>query len=161
MIVLDHLTEAQRRALVIADNQLALRGTGWDEELLRGLLAELRQDDFNLDVLGFSDEELNVLLAEAPDLPEGLTDETPFPSRSRSRSRGAATCGFWASIGCSAATPRTEKTWTAWWPAKRWIWSTPILLTTCASSRARITPLPPGCLRSSRLSRVRAGRHTV
>jgi len=79
VIVLDHLTEAQRRALVIADNQLALRGTGWDEELLRGLLTELRQDDFNLDVLGFSDEELNALLAEPPDFAEALTDEDAIP----------------------------------------------------------------------------------
>ena len=44
VIVLDHLSEAQRRALVIADNQLALTGTGWDEELLRGLLVDLRQE---------------------------------------------------------------------------------------------------------------------
>jgi len=79
VIVLDHLTEAQRRALVVADNQLALRGTGWDEELLRGLLTELRQDEFNLDVLGFSDEELNALLAEPPELAEGLTDEDAIP----------------------------------------------------------------------------------
>ena len=78
VIVLDHLTEAQRRALVIADNKLALNA-GWDEELLRGLLSELREDEFNLDVLGFSDEELNALLAEAPDLPEGLTDEDAIP----------------------------------------------------------------------------------
>ena len=78
VIVLDHLTEAQRRALVIADNKLALNA-GWDEELLRGLLSELREDDFNLDVVGFSDEELNALLAEPPDLPEGLTDEDAVP----------------------------------------------------------------------------------
>jgi DNA modification methylase len=78
VIVLDHLSEAQRRALVIADNKLALNA-GWDEELLRGLLSELREDEFNLDVLGFSDEELNALLAEAPDLPEGLTDEDAVP----------------------------------------------------------------------------------
>ncbi len=78
VIVLDHLSEAQRRALVIADNQLALNA-GWDEELLRGLLAELREDDFNLDVLGFSDEELNAVLTEAPELAKGLTDEDAVP----------------------------------------------------------------------------------
>ena len=78
VIVLDHLSEAQRRALVIADNKLALNA-GWDEELLRGLLSELREDEFNLDVLGFSDEELNALLAEPPDLAEGLTDEDAVP----------------------------------------------------------------------------------
>jgi DNA modification methylase len=78
VIVLDHLTEAQRRALVIADNKLAL-SAGWDEELLRGLLSELREDEFNLEVLGFSDEELNALLAELPELAEGLTDEDAIP----------------------------------------------------------------------------------
>jgi DNA modification methylase len=79
VIVLDHLSEAQRRALVIADNQLALAGTGWDEELLRGLLVDLRQDEFNLDVLGFSDEELNAWLAQEPDSQVGLTEEDAVP----------------------------------------------------------------------------------
>jgi DNA modification methylase len=80
VIVLDHLSEAQRRALVIADNQLALAGTGWDDELLRGLLVDLRQDDFNLDVLGFSDEEIAGWLAQDPDAPqEGLTEEDAVP----------------------------------------------------------------------------------
>jgi DNA modification methylase len=79
VIVLDHLTEAQRRALVIADNQLALAGTGWDEDLLRGLLVDLRQDEFNLDVLGFSDEELNAWLSQEPDAQEGLTEEDAVP----------------------------------------------------------------------------------
>jgi DNA modification methylase len=78
VIVLDHLSEAQRRALIIADNKLALNA-GWDEELLRGLLSELREDDFNLDLLGFSDEELNALFAQAPELQEGLTDEDAVP----------------------------------------------------------------------------------
>ncbi|MGC8884878.1 MAG: ParB N-terminal domain-containing protein, partial [Bryobacteraceae bacterium] len=78
VIVLDHLSEAQRRALIIADNRLALNA-GWDEELLRGLLTDLREEEFNLDVLGFSDDELNALLTETPDLQEGLTDEDAVP----------------------------------------------------------------------------------
>lgn len=78
VIVLDHLSEAQRRALVIADNKLALNA-GWDEELLRGLLTELREDEFNLDVLGFSDQEMEALLAEPPTIGEGLTDEDAVP----------------------------------------------------------------------------------
>ncbi len=78
VIVLDHLSEAQRRALVIADNQLALNA-GWDEELLRGLLSELREEEFNLDVLGFSDQEMEALLAEPPKIGEGLTDEDAVP----------------------------------------------------------------------------------
>ena len=80
VIVLDHLSEAQRRALVIADNQLAIAGTGWDEELLRGLLVDLRQDEFNLDVLGFSDEELAGWLTQDPEAPqEALTMEDAVP----------------------------------------------------------------------------------
>jgi DNA modification methylase len=80
VIVLDHLSEAQRRALVIADNQLALAGTGWDEELLRGLLVDLRQDEFNLDVLGFSDEEIAAWLTQDPEAPhEGLIEEDAVP----------------------------------------------------------------------------------
>jgi DNA modification methylase len=79
VIVLDHLSEAQRRALVIADNQLALAGTGWDEDLLRGLLVDLRQDEFNLDVLGFSDEELKAWLSQEPGDQGGLTEEDAVP----------------------------------------------------------------------------------
>src|SRR5208282_2907540 len=61
VIVLDHLTDAQKRAYIIADNQLALNA-GWDEELLRGELAELQQEGLNLDLIGFEDEELARLL---------------------------------------------------------------------------------------------------
>src|SRR5713101_1195165 len=57
VIVLDHLTPAQRRALVIADNQLALNAT-WDEEMLRTELAALEEDGFALPLIGFDDEEL-------------------------------------------------------------------------------------------------------
>jgi ParB-like chromosome segregation protein Spo0J len=52
VIALDHLTEAQKRAYIIADNQLALNA-GWDEELLRLELAALQEEDFNLDLIGF------------------------------------------------------------------------------------------------------------
>lgn len=60
-IRLKGLTNAQKKALRIADNQLALNA-GWDEELLRIELGELQELDFNLDVMGFSDEELDLLL---------------------------------------------------------------------------------------------------
>jgi DNA modification methylase len=62
VIVLDHLTEAQRRALVIADNRIA-ENAGWDEDLLRSELAALQAEAFDLDVLGFSDDDLEQLLA--------------------------------------------------------------------------------------------------
>lgn len=61
VIVLDHLNEAQRRALVIADNRIA-ENAGWDEELLAVELGALRDDAFDLEVLGFSEDELFDLL---------------------------------------------------------------------------------------------------
>ena len=51
-IRLGHLTETQRRAYIIADNKLALNA-GWDEEMLGIELAALREDDFDLNLLGF------------------------------------------------------------------------------------------------------------
>jgi DNA modification methylase len=77
VIPLGHLTEAQRRALVIADNQLALNA-GWDEEMLRVELAMLHDEDYNLDLLGFEDIELQRLL-EAQENASGLTDENSVP----------------------------------------------------------------------------------
>src|SRR5712664_4666917 len=77
VIILDHLSEAQKRAYVIADNQLALNA-GWDEDLLRLELAVLQGEDFNVGLIGFEDQELARLLA-AQDAAEGLTDEDAVP----------------------------------------------------------------------------------
>jgi len=77
VIVLDHLTEAQKRAYVIADNQLALNA-GWNDELLGIELAALQQEDFDLSLIGFEDDELARLLA-AQDAVAGLTDEDAVP----------------------------------------------------------------------------------
>jgi DNA modification methylase len=62
-IVLDHLSEAEQRALVLADNKLAL-SAGWDDAMLRAELQALQDEDFDLDVVGFNDEELRALLAD-------------------------------------------------------------------------------------------------
>src|SRR5712671_6429463 len=56
VIVLDHLSETQKRAYILADSQLALNA-GWDETLLRLELAALQQDDFDVNLIGFDDEE--------------------------------------------------------------------------------------------------------
>jgi ParB-like chromosome segregation protein Spo0J len=77
VIVLGHLSEPQRRALVIADNQLALNAA-WDEELLRQELSALQGDHFDLALTGFDDTELSRLLA-AEDPGVGLTDEDTVP----------------------------------------------------------------------------------
>ena len=84
VIVLGHLTAEQRRALVIADNKIA-ENAGWDEALLRAELAELQGEGFDLDVIGFSEEELNELLAGTdPDggAPPALGDPDFVPEAS-------------------------------------------------------------------------------
>jgi len=76
-IRLDHLTETQRKAYVIADNRLALNA-GWDNEMLTIELNELLEDDFALDILGFDEKELKALL-DPIQATEGLTDEDAVP----------------------------------------------------------------------------------
>jgi len=76
-IKLAHLSETQRRAYIIADNKLALNA-GWDDALLRLELATLNEADFNLDLLGFSSDELLGLTTET-NLGQTDPDETPDP----------------------------------------------------------------------------------
>jgi ParB-like chromosome segregation protein Spo0J len=77
VIVLDNLTPTQRRALVLADNRLALNA-GWDEEMLRVELESLEEDGFDLDLVGFTHEEIEDLLRD-PEDSNGLTDEDALP----------------------------------------------------------------------------------
>lgn len=75
-IELDGLTEAQKRAYVLADNKLALNA-GWDDELLRSELRGLAEIDFDLDLTGFEAAEIAALTVEP--LNPGLTDEDAVP----------------------------------------------------------------------------------
>ena len=75
---LSHLTDAQRRAYVIADNKLALNA-GWDAEMLRVEFDELADMGFDLDLTGFTKEELEDLLPEVEELPPGDGDEDAVP----------------------------------------------------------------------------------
>jgi DNA modification methylase len=75
-IRLGHLTPSQVRAYVIADNKLALNA-GWDDQMLRSELESLQEDGFNMDLTGFSDEELAELLE--PEVVEGETDPDQTP----------------------------------------------------------------------------------
>lgn len=63
VIRLDHLTKAQQRALVIADNKLALNAD-WDMELLEAELQALDDEKFNLALLGFDETELGNIMLE-------------------------------------------------------------------------------------------------
>jgi DNA modification methylase len=83
VIVLDHLTETQKRAYIIADNRLALNA-GWDDELLALELQELKDADFDLGLTGFDVKELDDLLLsvdddkanEVPQVPENPVSRT-------------------------------------------------------------------------------------
>ena len=66
-VFVEHLTEAQKRAYIIADNRLALNA-GWDTEMLSVELADLQGVDFDLSLLGFDDSELNKLLGNINDV---------------------------------------------------------------------------------------------
>ena len=77
VIKLSHLSDTQRKAYVLADNRLALNA-GWDNDLLKLELIELKAGDVDLEMLGFSAEELDGLL-NALEPTEGLTDEDAVP----------------------------------------------------------------------------------
>jgi len=78
-IRLGHLTDTQRRAYILADNKLAEIGGGWDEELLGLELAELRDTNFDLELMGFSEEELGAFAVEESGMPElSSEDKQPF-----------------------------------------------------------------------------------
>lgn len=79
VIPLDHLSEAQKRAYIIADNKLA-ELAGWDEEMLKLELGELQNEDFNLELIGFSQDELDDLLNLGEEGGKaGLTDDDDAP----------------------------------------------------------------------------------
>ena len=73
---LSHLSESQRKAYVITDNQLA-NLAGWDMDKLKIEIEDLGELKFNINLLGFDDDFLNDLLEEEP--PKGLTDDDQLP----------------------------------------------------------------------------------
>lgn len=73
VIVLDHLSAEQRRAYILADNQLALNA-GWNVELLQQEVAALNLADFDLSLLGFDEDRIAGLLD-----PEGIDREDDGP----------------------------------------------------------------------------------
>jgi len=74
VVVLDHLSEAQKKAYILADNRLGeVGGTEWDMDLVSLELEELQGMDFDLDLTGFSIDDI------LPEETEGLTDEDQVP----------------------------------------------------------------------------------
>ena len=83
-IMLDYLTDTQRRAYIIADNKLALN-SGWDDELLAIELGELNAAEFDMALIGFDAGELSAAMGldeeldgEAPKIDEGIDYKEKF-----------------------------------------------------------------------------------
>ncbi len=81
VVVLDHLTPTQRRALVIADNRIA-ENASWDEAMLQVELTALQDDDFDLALTGFDADALTDILAGEETTTEGNVDEDAVPEKS-------------------------------------------------------------------------------
>lgn len=93
-IRLTGLSEAQRKALRIADNQLALNA-GWDEELLKIELVELQDMDFDLDLVGFSLDEVEAILTgESPAQESGKTPDNFKDVGKTEMKHKCPRCGF-------------------------------------------------------------------
>jgi DNA modification methylase len=77
VVPMSHLTDPQRRALILADNKIG-ENASWDDELLGLELTELRELGFNLDLTGFSSEEWDALI-NGDETNDGLTDDDAVP----------------------------------------------------------------------------------
>lgn len=77
-IRLENLSDAQKRAYVIADNKLALNA-GWDSEMLAVEINDLIEQGFDLDLTGFDGDEIDALLADANKVADGLTADDDVP----------------------------------------------------------------------------------
>lgn len=86
-IELKNLTETQKRAYILADNRLAL-DAGWDNEMLALELGDLKDAGVDLELTGFSDEELDELLATPTESADGDEDEAPEPQEAPVSKRG-------------------------------------------------------------------------
>ena len=76
VIELSHLSPTQKKALIIADNKLALNA-GWDNDMLALEFEELELEGFDLALTGFDEKEIDALTPEQ--INEGLTDEDAVP----------------------------------------------------------------------------------
>ncbi|WP_307734462.1 site-specific DNA-methyltransferase [Xanthomonas albilineans] len=78
VVPLDHLSDTQRRALILADNKIG-ENAAWDDNLLGIELSELQDAGFDLGLTGFSPEEWEALIAGDDATKDGLTDEDNVP----------------------------------------------------------------------------------
>lgn len=78
VVPMEHLTDTQRRALILADNKIG-ENASWEDELLGIELSELKDAGFDLGLTGFSTEEWEALIAGEEPTKDGLTDDDAVP----------------------------------------------------------------------------------
>ncbi len=78
VVPMNHLTDIQRRALILADNKIG-ENAAWDTELLTLELEELKDAGFDLNLTGFSSEEWEALMSGDDETKEGLSDDDAVP----------------------------------------------------------------------------------
>ena len=105
-VFVDYLTEAQKKAYIIADNRMAM-DAGWDEELLRVEIEALQAEAFDLSLTGFDDTEIADLSEMIPMCRRTISMWTR--SWRSLHSPRQATCGRSDGTGWSAAIPRKRK----------------------------------------------------
>ena len=131
VIVLDRSERSKTaRAGALPTTRLALNA-GWDEEMLRVELQDIEVSGFNLELIGFSAEELETILAGGEETTEGLTDEDAVPE---TQVAVVTVPGDVWILGehrlICAATRRSWKPSRRCWPAAWPTWPSPILRTT-------------------------------
>ncbi len=77
-LLIDHLSETQKKAYILADNKLAL-DAGWDDNLLRMEFLDLQLQGYDLELSGFESIEIDALLSDIEDENPGLTDQDDVP----------------------------------------------------------------------------------
>ena len=103
---LSHLSEADKRAYILADNKLAEKA-GWDRELLAIELEGLIEIDVDIEVTGFEMAEIDLILEEAREAPRAGRKMRCRNAHPVARSRKPEICGCSVHIACCAGTPET------------------------------------------------------
>ena len=111
VIVLDHLSEQERKAYILADNRLAELAQ-WDEELLADELSALQADGADMEAIGWTDDELAEMLEsiEMLDTVDPDQDADDVPEIPEDRFRSLVTFGSWAATASCVATAPTCNT---------------------------------------------------
>jgi len=68
-LLIDHLTDDQKKAFILADNRIAMNSK-WDDDMLKGEMEFLKDIDFDIDILGFSNKEIDKLFVDTEEQEE-------------------------------------------------------------------------------------------